>query len=255
MKADTSSTTSIDHKIQSTDLLITPDLWLSDCRLETPTNFKMECNEETELTSIDSDQDEQGSETPLNLVHSSRRNGNSEKRKSSSAEICEPLSKKGKSHRKTQSTIHKIPIQTRSVIPQVPDPTFSSSTWPSFHYTSNVVHPQFLLPSQILSLNHAFKPLKKSTLTDCVQEQSESEKNICKAKVIDQSIANDKDLCHNSKVIEKGESIKITDENPLPMYPSNFTVLRIPYFIPFPVPVPIPIPLNIHEKYLKHVLT
>jgi hypothetical protein len=40
-----------------------------------------------------------------------------------------------------------------------------------------------------------------------------------------------------------------------PEIPPNVVVLRIPYLIPLPIPVPIPIPLNIHEKYLKHVLT
>ncbi len=260
-KNETSPGTSIDLKKQSTGLLITPDLWLSDCRLDNPINVKLECNEETELASIDSEPEEQNCEAPLNLVHSSRRSGHSIKRKPNLVDITEtPLSKKGKSHRKSHhSTSHKTSVHARSAIPlPPPTPPFSATAWPSFPYPPHVVHPSYILQSQFLALNRSLKPI----------QNPEEEVQVQLTHTIEPiaKLPSDEPLTDETLPIKSPdrEQLNVADENKLstgnpkmltPTIPPNFVVMRIPYLIPLPIPVPIPIPLNIHEKYLKHILT
>lgn len=264
-KGETSPGTSIDPKQQSTGLLITPDLWLADCRLENSINVKLECNEETEIASIDSEPEELNSEGPLNLVHSSRRSKHSAKRKLNLVEIAEiPASKKGKSHRK----IHSGKIgNTRSHQPVTPlsiNQTFPTTAWPSFPYPPHVVHPSYILQSQFLALNHSLKATKSQTSVDRDQETPpaqviEIEKSICDPSTSDlehpvtpSKLTTDQSSGHDVKNrMDEDKKINLSSS----VLPNNFVVLRIPYFIPLPIPVPIPIPLNIHEKYLKQVLT
>ena len=261
-KSETSPGTSIDLKKESTGLLITPDLWLSDYQLDNPINIKLECNEETELHSMDSEPEEQNCEAPLNLVHSSRRAGHSLKRKSNFVEITEiPLSKKGKSHKKSHhSTSLKTSAHTSNLIPPPPPtPPFSSTAWPSFPYPPHVIHPSYILQSQVLALNRSLKPLKDAfgevhvPLTSTI----ESINKLPSEMVNDQAtpIKSLSPVAEHINIEEKNKSNTEDEKISTPAVPPHFVVLRIPYLIPLPIPVPIPIPLNIHEKYLKHVLT
>lgn len=263
-KGETSPGTSIDLKTQSSGLLITPDLWLADCRLDNPVNVKLECNEETELTSIESEPEEQNCEGPLNLVHSSRRSNHlAIKRKP--VDITEiPMSKKGKSHRKMNhfSGSHKTTVHPRSN-PIPPTPSIPATAWPSFPYPPHVLHPSLILQSQFLALNHTLKPQKN---LDGVNHDPviPSTIGIEPDKLLCDSVVNQKIPVTTTNLlspdVETIDSGKMTETNnktdlPPPVFPQSYVVMRIPYFIPLPIPVPIPIPLNIHEKYLKHVLT
>ncbi|XP_046445878.1 sine oculis-binding protein homolog isoform X1 [Daphnia pulex] len=265
-KGETSPGTSIDLKKQSTGILITPDLWLSDCQLDNPINVKLECNEETELASFDSEPEEQNCEIPLNLVHSSRRSDQPVKRKPNLVEI--PLSKKGKSHRKHHSSSHqhKTSIYTRNLIPP-PPPTLPcpATTWPSFPYPPHMV-PSYILQSQFLALNRSLKPPKNPCVRSTDREDQISFTPVIESNkmpsepVIEQSstkVTKPPDERTAEAINESTENKQEINHTKLltPEIPPDFVVLRIPYLIPLPIPVPIPIPLNIHEKYLKHVLT
>jgi hypothetical protein len=266
-KGETSPGTSIDLKKQSTGILITPDLWLSDCQLDKPINVKVECNEETELASIDSESEEQNSEIPLNLVHSSRRNDQSVKRKPNLVEI--PLSKKGKSHRKHHPSgshhQNKPSVYTRNLKLIQPPPPMPcpATTWPAFPYPPHMV-PSYILQSQFLALNRSLKSAKIPYVRSTNHEDQISLTPVIESnKPCDSVTEQSSTPVTNLPDDRTSECVKSTNNTPEtnhaktmpPDFPPNFVVMRIPYLIPLPIPVPIPIPLNIHEKYLKHVLS
>ena len=267
---ETSPGTSIDLKHQPTaSRLITPDLWLQDCQLDNQLNVKLESNEEQEVTSIGSETDEQGLEVPLNLVHSSRRHKVPVKRKPSLVETRP--SRKGKSHRKVRHPEREKAYKNIEVIdgrssPEPLAPKYPTTAWPSFPYPPHIVHPSFnsILQSQLLALNHSVKP--KPMLESTNQDNKSPSKSFtesCNSVIVTKSeipLVNPgseipkidhatKDSVGEGKVIDDKVNLNSSLLSP------NFIVLRIPLLVPLPIPVPIPIPLNIHEKYLKHVLT
>lgn len=170
-------------------------------------------------------------EAPLNLVHSSRRENDSpmevkRMKVNSDNAIVEALklsSRKGKSNRKS----HPSRNINRSFLPPPPFPPLLHDTPPTnsipLHFPR---HPSFTLGSRAHSTD-AHLPVDTSSARPKAPEK-----------------AKPSDLVHQQRIVDSK-----------PVLPSNFIVMQVPFLVPLPIPVPIPIPLNIHEKYLKQLLS
>lgn len=254
-----------------------------------------EAEASTELVvSVDSDSDEHRGivDTPLNLARQSppRRATASPALKRKSDDLVDlnqssltastqigmpPISKKGKSHRKPHH-----PSRSNSFLPPPPPPplhfpTNRTNNWPTFPYAHLAHHPSYVLQSHLLALNHS---LKRSTPIPSVIRPIEASPACNGDPVTPTAVPKTEKVTSESEAsgstserrIDPGEAAHMTDksEKLLPastnptnlsttsqLMPPNYVLIRVPFLIPLPIPIPIPIPLNIHEKYLKHLLT
>lgn len=267
----------IDLNKSTHGLLITPELWLADCRADDPAHVKPEYNDDGEAGSNDSDLDGNSiiSDTPLNLVHSSRQKGwlaNKRQNVDEDKEVPQAPSKKGKSHRKPSSASCYKTIQQPQANSPLQEPIryiphhLTNNIWPAFPYPQHLPpHSSYFLQSRLLALNKSIQridtpsilkdscPIPAATPNDeDTVDKSKSSENVIKKRGEggpgrSESSSNVTNEATDKLLLDKvGLAAGIT-------LPSNFVVLKVPTLVPLPIPVPIPIP--IHEKYFKQMLT